>query len=78
MLKLLDYSRTILTNQNVSSNIDQATLSRILPGLTIDDIKNIDENTKIETIVNIVDASFSAGVQMNSIQVSGKSCYFKN
>ena len=65
----MDYSRTILASQNVSSSIDQTTMLKILPGLTIDDLKNIDENTKINSIVNIAKASLTSKVQMNSIQV---------
>ena len=65
----MDYSRSILASQNVSSSIDQTTMLKILPGLTIDDLKNIDENTKINSIVNIAKASLTSKVQMNSIQV---------
>lgn len=63
------YSRTVLANQNLSSITDLRVLSKILPGLTKTDLNNIDTNSKIISIVNILNASLIDNMPLNSIQV---------
>lgn len=59
-----------MATQNLSSINDISTLSKILPGITKSDLSNIEDSAKINSIVNLVNASNLNAISMTSIQVN--------
>lgn len=71
------YARTQLASAGLASITDLGTLSKILPGITKTDLITIPDASKVDTIVNIVNASLVNGIAMTSNQVNIlESCRF--
>ena len=54
---------------NLSSITDQVALSRILTDVTASDLNNLSDDTKVATIVNLLQASLIQGIYPTSTQV---------
>ena len=64
------YSRTILKSQNLEDITDQSVLSKILPGITKSDLNKIgNASQKVDSIVNMVNASLENDIELSSSQV---------
>ena len=75
--QLKSYARTQLASAGLASITDLGTLSKILPGITKTDLITIPDASKVDTIVNIVNASLVNGIAMTSNQVNIlESCRF--
>ena len=55
--------------KNLSTIYDAATLAKIMPGLIQSDLDILNDNLKVSTIVNLIEASLYYGIQPTSIQV---------
>ena len=58
-----------MASKNLSDITDLTTLSKILPGITASDLATIKTNYVAPTIVNLLNASLTYSVPLNSIQV---------
>lgn len=64
------YSRTILKDQKLEDITDKSMLSKILPGITKSDLDKIgNASVKVDSIVNMVNASLENGIELSSSQV---------
>ena len=72
------YSRTLLDGNKTLANItDLDTLSKILPGIKKIDLDQIPNNSKVDSLINIINASLKNDVQLTSVQViKGSTIYF--
>ena len=64
------YSRTLLDGNKTLANInDLDTLSKILPGIKKSDLDQIPNNSKVDSLINIINASLKNDVQLTNVQV---------
>lgn len=75
--KLKSYARTQLAATGLASITDLNTLSKILPGITKSDLTSVSNDYKVNTIVNILNASLTYNVLTTSNQVISKLNYSK-
>lgn len=64
------YSRDILSNSNLESITDLDTMAKILTGITASDLNEISNNGKVDTIMKMINASITSGIELSSAQVN--------
>lgn len=63
------YAADKLKNASIDTITDTATLSKVLPGLKKKNLKSIPDNKKIDSFVNLLNASIEENVDVNSNMV---------
>ena len=59
----------MLANTSIDDISDPDTLSKILPGVNKKDLQKIADSKKVDSLVNMVNASLVNGVDLSSSQV---------
>lgn len=67
---LKQYSRDVLAQNSLARITDLSMLSKILPGISTTDLSTIPDASKVETLINILNASALYNIDLTSSQVN--------